>query len=63
MNLILFYPDELDTNRQLVLTDRRAVHVLKVLRPGIGATLKVGAVNGMLGRGTVTTMDRRQLGI
>jgi len=61
MNLILFDPNELDANRCLVLTDRRAGHILQVLRPDIGVEFKIGAVNGKLGQGKVMSMTRESV--
>lgn len=51
MNLILFEPDEID--RPLSRTDRRAIHLLEVLRRQIGDTFDAGLVNGPRGKATL----------
>ncbi len=54
MNLVLFEPAELD--RPLPRRDRRAVHLVAVLRRGVGDTFDAGLVNGPRGKGTVTAL-------
>ena len=51
MNLVLFTPDE--TSRPLLRNDRRAVHILNVLRRGTGECFDAGLVNGPRGKATV----------
>lgn len=51
VNLILFEPAE--TERPLPRTDRRAVHLLEVLRRQPGDSFDVGIVNGPRGKATV----------
>lgn len=51
MNLILFTPAEIAS--PLPRSDRRAVHLLRVLRRGEGDTFDAGLVNGPLGKGTL----------
>ncbi len=48
MNIVLFEESEL--GRELPLGDERAVHVLKVLRRGVGDDFDVGLVNGPKGK-------------
>lgn len=52
MNLILFEPAEID--RPLPRTDRRAVHLLDVLRRRVGDSFDAGIVNGPRGKATLT---------
>lgn len=54
MNLILLEPDEL--GRPLPPTDRRARHVLDVLRRGIGDTFDAGVIDGPRGKATLTAL-------
>ncbi len=54
MNLILFEPEEL--SRPLARADRRAVHLLEVLRRQPGETFDAGIVNGARGKGTVVAV-------
>ena len=56
MNLLLFASHEL-LNNQLVLSGRRASHILEVLGLGPGDTLRVGELNGLKGRGIVTRIE------
>lgn len=56
MNLILFDQQELAGNH-LTLKDFRAEHIRKILGLSPGDTLRVGMVNGGLGRGKITRMD------
>lgn len=51
MNLILFERDEID--RPLARTDRRAIHVIDVLRRCLGESFDVGIVNGALGKARI----------
>ncbi len=59
MNLILFDPAEI--RAPLPRADRRAVHILEVLRRKIGETVDVGLINGPLGKATVTAIDAAAL--
>lgn len=52
MNLILFEPSELE--HPLPKSDRRAAHVLQVLRRQRGDTFDVGLINGPRGKATLT---------
>ena len=54
MNLVLFEPAELD--RPLPRGDRRAVHLLDVLRRRAGDTFDAGTVGGPRGKGTVVAI-------
>ena len=53
MNLILLHDHEIDEEGHVVLDDYRARHVCHVIKPREGHTLKIGLLNGKLGRGTV----------
>jgi 16S rRNA (uracil1498-N3)-methyltransferase len=55
VNLILL--DSAETEYHLPLGDRRAVHVLDVLRRGVGDTFDVGVANGPRGKATVVHID------
>ena len=56
MNLILFEEHELKADR-LLLTGKRAEHIRTILRPACGDTLRVGMVNGRIGRGDVRSLE------
>lgn len=52
MNLLLLEPDELESER-VELTDARAAHVRDVLKLGPGDSLRVGRIDGPVGRAEV----------
>jgi 16S rRNA (uracil1498-N3)-methyltransferase len=54
VNLVLFDPEEID--RPLPRRDRRAVHLLRVLRRHEGGTFDAGLINGPRGQGTLATV-------
>jgi RsmE family RNA methyltransferase len=56
MNLVLFAEHEMITGR-VILTDRRAEHIRKILGLVSGDTLRVGMINGKLGHGEILTID------
>ncbi len=58
MNLILLDPWEL-TDGVARLSGRRAAHVHRVLRPGIGERLQVGVIGGRLGEGEVVALEEQ----
>jgi RsmE family RNA methyltransferase len=57
VNLILFDEQELRADGLLLLSDHRAEHIRKVLGLAEGDSLRLGMINGKLGRGTVRGMD------
>ena len=59
MNLILFEPDE--TTRPLPRSDRRAVHILEVLRRHVGETFDAGVINGPRGAATLEAIDSEKM--
>jgi RsmE family RNA methyltransferase len=59
LNLILFERDELD--RPLPRSDRRARHLLDVLRRSPGETFDAGLVNGPRGQGRIVTITDEAL--
>ena len=56
MNLLLLEPGEIAGN-ETVLTGRRAEHLLRVLGVTVGDTVRVGVIDGKLGRGRVLAAD------
>lgn len=58
MNIILIEPEEMNGSR-FVCTDRRAEHIVKVLRAGTGDRVRVGLIDGMMGSGIVTAVETR----
>jgi 16S rRNA (uracil1498-N3)-methyltransferase len=59
VNLILFEPSEIGL--PLPLGDRRAVHILSVLKRGAGETCDAGVVNGPRGKATVVEITSEAL--
>ena len=57
MNLILLQPDDFRDGGLAVLSDERARHIRKVLRVELGESLRIGILNGPLGKGTVLAVD------
>ena len=60
MNLILLSPDEID-QQTVVLTDRRAKHISTVLRNKAGDTVRVGIINGAMGKGVIEEINRHRV--
>ena len=59
MNLVLFEPAEI--GRPLPRADRRARHVLDVLRRKVGDTFDAGVINGLRGKATLVALDATAL--
>jgi 16S rRNA (uracil1498-N3)-methyltransferase len=57
MNLILLEPNELDPRALVTLDDRRAQHLLRVLKVTIGQRLRVGIVDSSQGEGEVVAIE------
>jgi len=60
MNRILYHKNEL-ANDQLLLTDARAIHIIQVLKPELGATLRTGEINGPLSTGKVRVLANQKV--
>ena len=61
MNLILLTDDDFVAAQRVRLTGRRCAVVRDVHRAVVGDVLRVGRLNGLLGRGTVAQLDAREL--
>jgi 16S rRNA (uracil1498-N3)-methyltransferase len=61
VNLILFEPDEID--RPLPRTDRRAAHIIDVLRRKVGEEFDAGLINGPRGKGIVEAIDAKSIAL
>lgn len=59
MNLVLF--DASEIHRPLPRSDRRAAHLLDVLRRRIGDTFDAGLINGPRGKGTLAAVSAEAL--
>ena len=60
MNLLLFTDADRASSHRIAVQDARLQHLLKVSAVKVGDQLRVGEVNGLLGRGTVTEITERQ---
>lgn len=58
MNIILFEKDEINQSvpQQIIVTDHRAKHIVKVLRSAVGDRLKVGIIDGAKGDAIVRSI-------
>lgn len=56
MNIILLRPEDWLDSSMVELRDRRHVHIRDVLKPPVGSSLKVGAIGGDRGTGTVANV-------
>ncbi len=57
MNLILLHADDFVASARVRLTGRRLDHVVQVHRAVVGDELRVGRVNGNLGRGKIVALN------
>ncbi len=59
MNIILLRDQDFIDNLDIaIIDDDRLTHILKVLNPAIGQTLKVGLLNGNRGHGIVKSINK-----
>jgi RsmE family RNA methyltransferase len=56
VNLVLLEAEDFISSDRVCLRGRRAAYVIGVHRAGVGDALRVGAVNGRVGRGTVVRL-------
>ena len=63
MNLLLLHPAELDADQrfQLPASDRRAQHLLRILKLEVGAQIGAGVLNGLMGTATLVSKDSSTL--
>ena len=57
VNLLLVAPNEVVNGDQVRVTGRRAEHIRHVLKADVGHCLKVGILNGNVGRGEIVSID------
>jgi RsmE family RNA methyltransferase len=60
VNLILIEPEELESSGEVTLADGRARHILSVLRAVPEQTIRLGVVNGPIGKARVVSVDRER---
>lgn len=59
MNIILLEAEEIN-NQNVMLVDRRAEHIIRVLGAKVGDSYRVGVINGKIGTGTVLSITRNR---
>lgn len=59
MNIILLDPGEV-IDQSVLLGDRRADHIVKILRAQPGDIVKIGILNGKIGYGTIKELNRTE---
>lgn len=57
MNLVLIDETELEAGHRVVLADHRARHLREVLRVAVGDSVRVGVIDGPLGRGHIEAIS------
>jgi len=63
MNMILLQPDDFRDDGLAVLSDERARHIRKVLKAEPGKVLRVGVLDGPLGKGMVLAVDQHTVSL
>jgi 16S rRNA (uracil1498-N3)-methyltransferase len=61
MNLILLFKKDFISENKILLSGRRAEHVISIHKAAIGKNLTVGLINGKMGRGTVTSLSSNKV--
>lgn len=59
MNIILFEKEELTPDNRVVFNDYRAKHIVKILQSEPGDFVRIGEINGDMGRGSVLRIQRK----
>ena len=58
MNLLLLEETDFIDADHVRLSGRRLAHMLDIQQVGVGDTLRVGGINGLMGQGTVLDLDK-----
>jgi len=58
MNIILLRQSDWTDGQSVRLSDYRAQHIISIIQPALGQSLRVGLINGHTGIGTVTAIDQ-----
>ena len=58
MNIILLRESDWTGGQSVCLSDYRAQHIISIIQPALGQSLRVGLINGHKGIGTVTAIDQ-----
>lgn len=60
MNLLLIKPEEIEDGHVVTLNDRRHLHIRDILKCQAGDSLRIGIVNGPLGKGIIKESNGSQ---
>ena len=58
LNIILLRQSDWTYGQSVRLSDYRAQHIISIIQPALGQSLRVGLINGHKGIGTVTAIDQ-----
>ena len=61
MNLLLFESNEITVDDTIVFNDRRSEHVIRILGCQPGDTVRVGMINGPVGRGEIISIQNTEV--
>lgn len=61
MNCLLVEPSELQAGNRLLVEDRRAEHIVRVLASRVGDTLRAGMVGGAMGTARIVELSAERL--
>ncbi|MGM0507620.1 MAG: 16S rRNA (uracil(1498)-N(3))-methyltransferase [Fusobacteriota bacterium] len=61
MNIILFDENDYINENQIILKDRRLKHIRKVHRAKKEDILKIGKLNGKMGKGKITSFSKKEI--
>ncbi len=59
MNILLIEKSEI-TGNKVILSDRRAKHIIRILKVNPGDYVKTGLINGQRGRAKITSINRKR---
>ena len=60
MNLLLLEEADFVAADRVVLADRRFTHMQDIHRVAVGDTLRVGRINGLMGKATVQRLEQHE---
>ena len=61
MNLIILFKEDFVSDNKVEIYGRRLNHIIKIHKAKLGDKLKVGILNGMMGKGLITSLDHNKL--
>ena len=60
MNLLLLEEADFVSANRVVLADRRFTHMQEIHRVAVGDNLRVGRINGLMGKATVLRLEKHE---